>query len=85
MYKDIFLLPYAECAVGGLIFHRRIPPSVKMYDVRGGSEIQTRASRFDCQDQKWRSIVLLELFDYFLSFLDRSFAVEDEAIALENP
>ena len=46
MHQHVARLPDAEGAVGGLIFHGRIPPAVKVKYMIGAGQIQPRAARF---------------------------------------
>src|SRR5437899_2528923 len=42
--KNVAFLTDAEGAVGGLVFHRRVPPAVEVDDVAGLREIQSGAA-----------------------------------------
>ena len=45
MYQHVLVLSNAKCAVGGLIFHRGVPPAVEVHHVRCGGEVEARTSR----------------------------------------
>ena len=45
-------MPDAEGAVGGLVFDRRIPPTVELDDMTGGGEGETGTAGFDGDSEK---------------------------------
>ncbi len=63
--EDVALLPDAEGAVGGLVLHGGIPPSVEMDHMRGGGEVQTRAARLQREHEEGRAVFALETIDHF--------------------
>jgi hypothetical protein len=81
---DAALLPDPECPVFGLFFHGRIPPAVKMNDMIGCGQIQSRATGFKGQ-HKIGDIFgfVLERRDDLLSFADSGSAVKLNARAPE--
>ena len=84
MDRDVSFLANAECAVGRLIFHCRIPPAVKMNDMGSRREVETGAASLEGKHKKWRPTVALEGIDQFLALADRNSAVEDEAGLAED-
>ena len=44
VHEDVAGLADAEGPIGGLIFHRRIPPSIEVHYMGGSGEIEARAA-----------------------------------------
>ena len=63
MDKDVLFLADPEGTVSGLIFHGRIPPTVKVYDMAGGGEGRTYAAGFDGDDEERWAVGGLETLD----------------------
>src|ERR1700730_17521618 len=59
--EHIALLPDAEGAVGCLILHCRIPPSVEVNDMRGRREVQPGAAGLERENEKRRPVLALEI------------------------
>src|SRR5207248_8600717 len=78
------LLANAKGAVGGLVFHRRVPPAIEVDHVRGGGQIQTRAASSERQDEKRWSVVALELNDKRLTLLHAGATVQHQAAAAKD-
>jgi len=72
MHEDIPGLPDPECAIGGLVLHRRIPPAIEMHHMRGGGEIQARTTGFERQDENWVNTSIFSCFAAMTSAISRS-------------
>ena len=69
------LLPNPMSSVGSLIFHRWIPPWIKMDHIVSTCKIQTSATCFQGNQEQF-SLTVLELVDKALSFFRRSRSIE---------
>ena len=74
--ENVLRLTDSEGAIGGLIFHRWIPPSIEVNDMRCSSEIQACATGPKGQHEEWNRFVFLELPNERLPLLDFGFAVK---------
>ena len=82
--EDIFRLADAKRAVGGLILDGRIPPTVEMDDVCGGSQVQAAAARLQGDDEKRRAGVVLKHAHKFRTATHGRAAMKDEAWPTEH-
>jgi hypothetical protein len=79
VHHDIFLLANTEGSIGGLVFHRRIPPTIKVHDVIRCGQVQTDAASFERQHQKGNvGVPLLEGVDEGLALFHRHATVQDK-------
>ncbi len=83
MHEHVFLLPNSKGAVGGLVFHRRVPPPIEMDDMGGRGEIEPRATGFDGEHEKGNTFVVLELAHQVLALSYLGLAMQYEARASE--
>ncbi len=58
MHLHVLRLPDAVGAVGGLVFHGRIPPTVKMENMACAGQVQADASGFERKDEHRRRILI---------------------------
>ena len=79
VHQHILVLADAEGPVGGLVFDRRIPPSVEMDDMRGGGQVEPGAPGLERQHEERDIVVLLESPHQLLALRHRRPAVQHEA------
>jgi len=70
VHHHVAFLPDPVGAVGGLGFHRRIPPQVVMDHMARGRQIQPGSGSFQRQNEKFVGMVVLK-------FVDQSFPLVD--------
>ena len=71
-------------AIGGLVLHGRIPPTIEMEHVVGGGEVQSNAAGLERKDEDGRGAVAsLESVDHRLTLERRRPAVQEHCLAVE--
>src|SRR5205823_9170646 len=74
--QHIPLLSDAEGPVGRLILDGRVPPAIKMDDVRSGRQIQAAPARLERNHKKWRSLLGLKSPDQIGPAANRRLTVQ---------
>ncbi len=81
MHLHVARLPDPEGAVGGLIFHRRVPPAIKVEDVVSVGEVQPHAAGLQREDKQARPLGGLEAPHHAVAILGRRAAVQKQRLA----
>ena len=77
--STFFFWPMRIGAIRGLVLHRRVPPPIKVDNVRSGGEIQARASCLEGKHEKSHFLVFLKSAHQLLALAHRGFAMENKA------
>ena len=84
MNQYVALLADAKSAVSGLIFHRRVPPAIKVNHMRGRRQIQPCTARLERQHKEGRLLVLLKALDQRTPLADRRAAMQHQPFTAKN-
>jgi hypothetical protein len=74
---DTLILPDAVSPVRGLVFHSRVPPTVKVYHMIGSCQIETGAPGLKRQDHERNIVFSVKLLHQLLAGLYMYTAVND--------
>src|SRR5215218_5533571 len=82
---DLHGAPLADAVgtVGGLILHRRVPPTVEVDDVRRRSEVETGAPCLQRYQEQLRTVGLSEPLDHLVASSPAHATVQPEALLYE--
>src|SRR2546429_584887 len=75
VHQDILGLADAEGTVGRLVLNRRIPPSVKVHDMRSGREVESRATRLERKHEETNPLLFLESPHHLFALSDFRLAI----------
>jgi hypothetical protein len=84
MNENISFLADAKGSVGCLVFDGRVPPAIEVNHLRGGREIQPRASGFERKDKEWWPTFTLKILNELPALGYRRATVQDQPLAAEN-